>query len=201
MSGSPSRSASTATVRYAITSVTSAPCRRSSSAITSRPMSACGNRTVRPRRSPMAAIARTTPSALYSAGVKSTLSPRRATRSAVARRGLKVDLTPAEYRAEGVVRAIAAIGDLRGRTVLLPHADIGREVIADELRRQGAEVTEVIAYRTVAVEAEREGEPDIYRMLLERRIDVVTFTSASTVRSFVHVLGPEPAADLLRTTV
>ncbi len=124
-----------------------------------------------------------------------------ATAERVARRGLKVDLTPAEYRAEGVVRAIAAIGDLRGRTVLLPHADIGREVIADELRRQGAEVTEVIAYRTVAVEAEREGEPDIYRMLLERRIDVVTFTSASTVRSFVHVLGPEPAADLLRTTV
>ena len=38
-------------------------------------------------------------------------------------------------------------------------------------------------------------------MLLERRIDVVTFTSASAVRSFVRVLGAEPAADLLRTTV
>ena len=42
----------------------------------------------------------------------------------------------------------------------------------------GAEVTEVVAYRTVVAEPEREGEPDIYRMLLERRIDVVTFTSA-----------------------
>ena len=38
-------------------------------------------------------------------------------------------------------------------------------------------------------------------MLLERRIDVVTFTSASAVRNFVKVLGAEPAADLLRTTV
>jgi len=38
-------------------------------------------------------------------------------------------------------------------------------------------------------------------MLLERRIDVVTFTSASAVKNFVHVLGAEPAADLLRTTV
>ena len=65
----------------------------------------------------------------------------------------------------------------------------------------GGQVTEVIAYRTVAVEAEREGEPDIYRMLLERRIDVVTFTSASAVRNFVRVLGAEPAADLLRTTL
>ena len=85
--------------------------------------------------------------------------------------------------------------------MLLPRADIGREIIADELRKQGADVTEVVAYRTVVAEAEREGEPDIYRMLLDRRIDVVTFTSASAVRNFVKVVGAEPAADLLRTTV
>ena len=74
-------------------------------------------------------------------------------------------------------------------------------MIADELRKQGAEVTEVVAYRTVVAEPEREGEPDIYRMLLDRRIDVVTFTSASAVRNFVKVVGAEPAADLLRTTI
>ena len=124
-----------------------------------------------------------------------------ATADRLARTGLKVDLTPSEYRAEGVVRALAETGDLRGRKVLLPRGDIGRDLVAEELRRQGAEVTEVVAYRTVIVEAEREGEPDIYRMLLERRIDVVTFTSASAVRNFVRVLGAEPAADLLRTTV
>ena len=77
----------------------------------------------------------------------------------------------------------------RGLKILLPRADIGREVIADELRKHGADVTEVVAYRTVVAEPEREGEPDIYRMLLERRIDVVTFTSASAVRNFVSVLG------------
>jgi len=124
-----------------------------------------------------------------------------ATGERLASRGLKVDLTPAEFRGDAVVRAMAELGDLRGLRVLLPHADIGREVIADGLRAQGAEVTEVVAYRTVAVEAEREGEPDIYRMLLERRIDVVTFTSASAVRNFVRVLGAEPAADLLHNTV
>jgi uroporphyrinogen III methyltransferase/synthase len=85
--------------------------------------------------------------------------------------------------------------------VLLPHADIGRELLTDELRKQGADVTEVVAYRTIAVEADREGEPDIYRMLLERTVDVVTFTSASAVRNFVRILGAEPAADLLATTV
>jgi uroporphyrinogen III methyltransferase / synthase len=124
-----------------------------------------------------------------------------ATAEGLSRYGLKVDVTPSEFRAESLVRAIAADGDVRGRRFLLPRADIGREIIADELRARGAEVTEVIAYRTVVSEPQREGEPDIYRLLLERRIDVVTFTSASAVRNFITVLGAEPAADLLRTTV
>ena len=119
----------------------------------------------------------------------------------LARRGLKVDLIPAEFRAEAVGRALAESTDLTGVKILLPHADIGREVLAEDLRKHGASVTEVVAYRTVVAEPEREGEPDIYRMLLERRIDVVTFTSASAVRNFVKVLGAEPAADLLRTIV
>ena len=123
-----------------------------------------------------------------------------ATAERLTRLGLKVDLAPAEFRAEAVVRAITETGQIRGLTVLLPHADIGRELIADELRKQGAQVTEVIAYRTVVAEPDREGEPDIYRMLLERRIDVVSFTSPSAVRNFVRVLGAEPAADLLAGT-
>jgi uroporphyrinogen III methyltransferase / synthase len=119
----------------------------------------------------------------------------------LAHHGLKVDLAPSEYRAEAVVRAMTVEGNVHGLKVLLPHADIGREVIGDELRRQGADVTEVIAYQTVVADAERDGELDIYHMLLERRIDVVTFTSASAVRNFVRVLGAEPAVDLLRTTI
>jgi uroporphyrinogen III methyltransferase/synthase len=124
-----------------------------------------------------------------------------ATTERLAERGLKVDLIPAEYRAEAVVDALTGSGDVRGLRVLLPRADIGREVVGDELRRQGADVTEVTAYRTLVADPEREGEPDIYRMLLDRRIDVVTFTSASAVRNFVHALGAEPAADLLQTTI
>jgi uroporphyrinogen III methyltransferase/synthase len=124
-----------------------------------------------------------------------------ATAEQLADYGLKVDLTPPEYRAEALLRALSDTGDLRGLKILLPHADIGRELITEELRKQGAEVTEVVAYRTIAAEADREGEPDIYRMLLERSIDVVTFTSASAVRNFVRILGAEPAADLLESAV
>src|SRR4029079_3873346 len=75
-----------------------------------------------------------------------------ATAERLARVGLKVDLVPAESRAEAVVQAIVAEGSIAGRKVLLPRADIGREVISEELRKRGAEVTEVVAYRTVALD-------------------------------------------------
>jgi uroporphyrinogen III methyltransferase/synthase len=113
--------------------------------------------------------------------------------------GIRADLTPAEFRAEALLDALRETGTLRGTRVLLPHADIGREVLAEGLRADGADVTEVVAYRTVP--ATLESDTDIYRMLLDRQIDAVTFTSASTVRNFVQMLGEDQAADLLRTTV
>jgi uroporphyrinogen III methyltransferase/synthase len=114
--------------------------------------------------------------------------------------GLKVDLVPEEFRAEAVVAALARSGPLDGARVLLPRSDIGREVIAEQLRDAGALVTDVVAYRTVLEETQREGDPDIYGLLLEGRIDVVTFTSASAVRNFARIYGSDPAADLLRRT-
>jgi uroporphyrinogen III methyltransferase / synthase len=120
-----------------------------------------------------------------------------ATAERLANYGLKVDLVPAEYGADAIANAFSKSGNLTGLDVLIPRADIGREVVGDELRRQGVNVTEVIAYRTTVVDPEREGEPDVYRMLLDRRLDVVTFTSASSVRSFVRAIGAEQVADLL----
>ena len=119
----------------------------------------------------------------------------------LAQYGIKVDLLPAEFRADAVVAAIARIGSLEGLRVLLPRADIGREVIAQELRRGGAIVTDVVAYRTVAEETLPESDPDVYGLLLDGRIDAVTFTSASAVRSFSRIYGAEQAADLLKSTV
>ena len=110
------------------------------------------------------------------------------------------DVLPAEYRAESVLGALEAHGPLTGVRVLLPRSDIGREVIADQLRKAGATVTDVIAYRTVLDELAREGDPDVYGMMLEGRIDIVTFTSASAVRNFARVYGADQVADLLKNT-
>src|SRR5262249_3548532 len=79
-----------------------------------------------------------------------------ATAERLGRNGLKVDLTPAEYRAEALITAICEPGDMRQVRVLLPRADIGRDVVGDELRKRGADVTEVIAYRTVTADLDRE---------------------------------------------
>ena len=130
-----------------------------------------------------------------------TIGP--STASRLARYGIRVDLTPEEFRAEAVVEALKATGDgnLRGKRFLLPRADIARDLLADALRDAGADVSDVVAYRTILAGSDRESEPDIYRMLLDRQIDAVTFTSASTVRNFVRILGTEQAVDLLRTTV
>ena len=124
-----------------------------------------------------------------------------ATAERLTRRGIKVDLVPEEHRTEAVVGILCAKDNLRGKRVLLPRADLAREVLPRELQAAGALVENVTAYRTIFESLEQPGAPDIYKMLLERRIDAVTFTSASTVRSFAQQLGAEPAADLLQTTV
>ena len=117
------------------------------------------------------------------------------------RYGIKVDLLPGEFRSEALVAAIAAAGSVNGARVLLPRANIGSDVVADELRHAGAIVTDVVAYRTLLNDTPRPGEPDVYKLLLEGRIDVVTFASPSAARSFVTIYGAEPAADLLNQTV
>jgi uroporphyrinogen III methyltransferase / synthase len=119
----------------------------------------------------------------------------------LARHGVRVDLVPDEFRAEAVVAVLAQNGAVEGSRVLVPRADIGRDVIADGLRAAGAHVTDVVAYKTVLEDAQREDGPDVYRMLLDQAIDVVTFTSPSAVRNFTEIYGAEETTDLLKNTI
>ncbi|MDN5347789.1 MAG: uroporphyrinogen methyltransferase / synthase [Clostridia bacterium] len=117
-----------------------------------------------------------------------------ATAAALEERGLIPDFQPAEYRAEAIAAGLA--GRVDGKKVLLPRADIARPLLAEELRRAGAEVTEVAAYRTVPAGEDMQG---LKEMLAEGKIAAVTFTSSSTVKNLLHALGPE-ARDLLART-
>ncbi len=117
------------------------------------------------------------------------------TAQALASRGLTTDLAPAEFRAEALVEAFAD-RDLGGARVLIPRAQDARGVLPDGLRRLGAEVDVVVVYRTAL---EPEQSPHV-RRLLDGTVDAVTFTSSSTIRNFVTLLGPD-ARRVLRGTL
>jgi uroporphyrinogen III methyltransferase / synthase len=115
------------------------------------------------------------------------------------RYGISPDLQPADHRVAGIIAAMADTGSLKGQRVLLPTSDSLTDTLGDDLRAAGAEVTEVTAYRATTVESD--AHLGLYRQLLDRRIDAVTFTSATTVRAFVEIYGTEQAPDLLSGTV
>ena len=121
-----------------------------------------------------------------------------ATAEALSQYSIRIDLVPKEYRATGVVRALRQDRDLRGTRILLPRADLARDLLPAELRKAGAQVTAVTAYRTTPVDLEAAAGPDIYALLLERQVDIMTFTSGSSVRNFVKAIGADQAADLLK---
>ncbi len=110
--------------------------------------------------------------------------------------GLRVDLAPAEFRAEALVQAFAGT-DLRRARVLLPRAAAARDALPAGLRAQGAIVDVVPAYRT---DVERSHAPEVRWRLLHERLDAVTFTSSSTVRNFAELVGTD-APRLLGATV
>jgi uroporphyrinogen III methyltransferase / synthase len=109
-----------------------------------------------------------------------------ATRSAVEALHLKVDKMPEEYVAESLVKAFES-EDLNWSRILLPRAAVARDLVPMELKRRGATVDVVEAYRTVVPE----DAPSRAQQILARKPRWITFTSSSTVNNFVEVAGSE----------
>ena len=109
-----------------------------------------------------------------------------ATRAAIEKEGLTVAVTPREYVAESIVESLKE--KVRGKRVLLCRAKVARDVIPRELRRLGAFLDVVEAYETVVPQSSRVA----LRALLRdpsQRPHVITFTSSSTVKNYVALLG------------
>ena len=112
-----------------------------------------------------------------------------ATARALEERGVRVDFTPDEYVAEGILEGL---GNVAGQRLLLARADIARRALADGLRLRGADVDEIAAYRTV-IQPTAPGM--IQRALVDERVDAITFTSSSTARGLIaglEALGLDP---------
>ncbi len=98
--------------------------------------------------------------------------------------GLKSDIVPKSYRAESIIEAFGN-EDINGKKILLPRAKEARPILPVELTKMGALVDEVTSYYTKEV-------PNSADLLLKRlkedTIDLVTFTSSSTVKNFKAIL-------------
>lgn len=109
------------------------------------------------------------------------------TARALREKGIRPDLVPEEYRAEAIAASLKE-RNIQGSRILLPRASVARDVLPLELVKMGAFVDEVPAYQTIMPDQDK----GRVKELLERgEIDMVTFTSSSTVINFVDMFKEE----------
>jgi uroporphyrinogen III methyltransferase/synthase len=110
--------------------------------------------------------------------------------------GLTVAYMPTEYRAEGVAKGLKALG-IQGKKILLPRAKGARQILPEALRQAGAVVDEVEAYRAIKPATTR----DSLEAILKKGVDVVTFTSSSTVRNFMELVSDKTIMNGVKVAV
>jgi uroporphyrinogen III methyltransferase/synthase len=110
-----------------------------------------------------------------------------ATAQVLMQRGLKPDFVPESYTSRGMLSGLEAIG-VEGCRILLPRASIAPAELAEGLVELGAVPFEVTAYVT---ELPPEAASRVSELLGEGPLDIVTFTSSSTVSNLLALLGEE----------
>jgi uroporphyrinogen III methyltransferase / synthase len=109
----------------------------------------------------------------------------KATAAKVMELGGVVSLVPSRYQAEGLAEELAKEA-LSEKKILLPRAAGSRPVLPEQLQQSGAIVEEIHIYRAEVAEENREALVDL---LSNNQIDLITFTSSSTVRNFAELAG------------
>ncbi len=105
--------------------------------------------------------------------------------------GLRADLLPeTEFTGQGLAEELLKKNEAAGKRFLLPRALKAGELLPTMLSDGGAEVDIVPVYQNVRPKGQEE---ELRRILSEDKVDMVTFTSSSTVDNFVFMLNaPEP---------
>jgi len=125
-----------------------------------------------------------------------------ATARALEEAGIRANVVAQESTSEGVQRELVErIGGeniLRDLKILIPRAKVAREILPSRLRDQGAHVDVVETYQTVLPQIKRSS---LKKLFEETRIDVITFTSSSTVSNLATLLGLTDLSDVLQGTL
>ena len=107
--------------------------------------------------------------------------------------GIQTDILPKSYVAEAVVEAFSS-ETVQSKKILIPRAETARPILPVELKKMGAEVDEIATYRTCPVTKNTE---ILVSALAAHEIDLVTFTSSSTVTNFKAMLPRDKTDDLM----
>ena len=105
------------------------------------------------------------------------------TAQALRSHGLAPEFVPDEFVAESI---LPGLGDVRGKSILLPRAEIARKALPEAIRAAGGFVDEIAVYRTLPARPDPAGLE-----ALRRGVDWLTFTSPSTVENFMEVARRE----------
>jgi uroporphyrinogen III methyltransferase / synthase len=110
-----------------------------------------------------------------------------ATAGQIESRGINVDLVPDEFIAEGILKSFATM-DLQGQKMLIPRAAKARDILPEGLKKQGAVVDVAVTYQTVNSGRKRK---DLLAAIEAGDLDVITFTSSSTVTNYIEIMGAD----------
>ncbi|HXF40421.1 MAG TPA: uroporphyrinogen-III synthase [Blastocatellia bacterium] len=135
-------------------------------------------------------------------GTRSICAIGTATARALEEAGIRANVVAQESTSEGVLRELVEhIGGeniVRRLKILIPRAKVAREILPSRLRDQGAHVDVVETYQTVLPQIKRSS---LKKLFEETRIDVITFTSSSTVSNLATLLGLTDLSDVLQGTL
>jgi len=106
-----------------------------------------------------------------------------ATAQQVQARGIKVDLVPQKFISEGILESFSG-KNLKGKKILLARAAEARDVLPEGLKKLGASVDVATAYVTVNSGKKKKELEELFK---ENQVDVITFTSSSTVHNFIKI--------------
>src|SRR3989337_1327595 len=109
-----------------------------------------------------------------------------ATEEGIKKYHIKVDCRPPKFVAESVVEELRKVTAIKGEKFLLPRADIARSFLPEELQKLGGKVTDLVAYKTVMAQPK---DINLVDKIKNGEIHIVTFTSSSTVRNFIQIVG------------
>jgi len=100
-------------------------------------------------------------------------------------RDIKVEMVPENYKAEGLIKLFKK-NKIKGSKILIPRAKVARDILPESLIKMGANVDVITSY--VTRKPTKLQTNKLIKLLDEEKIDLITFTSSSTVRNFFELI-------------